>query len=328
MTEPRYENEDRFTQQGGRRSQWDERRQSRGYQGNDDRYESSDRNRHSQRENFGRFPESDRRYTSPNDEPYENELERTGTPRFNERRMSEYDRGFDHEPSYGSRGSSRSNRSQEYNSPHQNFGNRDYSQSGTLGHADWNTQSDWNRSSGFSGEGYGRNFYPRQDSSSSRRFSTSDGGYGVSDRIGNSYRHEGQGMGDQHYDHNQFNQQRNRWPKGFKRSDERLKDDIQEALIRNSHIDASELEVQVKDGEVTLTGTVHSREEKRMAEEVAEVVIGVQEVQNNLRVGSKSQNTSDKSGSTAASSSSNRMSVAGQTENNTSSGRTTSSTNK
>jgi hypothetical protein len=49
-------------------------------------------------------------------------------------------------------------------------------------------------------------------------------------------------------------------------------------------IDASEINVQIKDGEVTLTGTVDSREAKRMAEDIAEECSGVQEVQNQLRV--------------------------------------------
>ena len=56
----------------------------------------------------------------------------------------------------------------------------------------------------------------------------------------------------------------------------------------NSWLDASDIDVTVTDGEVTLTGTVWSREEKRRAEDIAESVPGVRHVQNNLRVGQSS----------------------------------------
>jgi hypothetical protein len=50
-------------------------------------------------------------------------------------------------------------------------------------------------------------------------------------------------------------------------------------------IDASEIDVAVRNREVTLTGTVLTRTEKRRAEDIAESVSGVAHVQNNLRVG-------------------------------------------
>jgi osmotically-inducible protein OsmY len=43
-------------------------------------------------------------------------------------------------------------------------------------------------------------------------------------------------------------------------------------------------QVQVHDGEVTLTGMVESRFAKHQAEDVADSVSGVRHVQNNLRV--------------------------------------------
>ena len=73
-------------------------------------------------------------------------------------------------------------------------------------------------------------------------------------------------------------------PKGYSRSDERIREDVCECLTRHSHVDASEIEVRVKDGEVTLTGTVDRREEKRMAEDAAERVPGVRDVHNQLRM--------------------------------------------
>lgn len=73
-------------------------------------------------------------------------------------------------------------------------------------------------------------------------------------------------------------------PKGYQRSDERIKEEVSEALSRHGDVDASEVEVAVKDGEVTLTGTVDSREAKRAAEQAAEDCDGVKDVHNQLRV--------------------------------------------
>jgi len=49
-------------------------------------------------------------------------------------------------------------------------------------------------------------------------------------------------------------------------------------------LDAGEIEVQVKNGEVTLSGTVSDRLAKRHAEDMIERVSGVRDVQNNIRV--------------------------------------------
>ena len=49
-------------------------------------------------------------------------------------------------------------------------------------------------------------------------------------------------------------------------------------------VDASDIEVEVKDGEVTLKGTVEERWMKRLAEDIAEVVPGVHDVHNQIRV--------------------------------------------
>jgi hypothetical protein len=72
-------------------------------------------------------------------------------------------------------------------------------------------------------------------------------------------------------------------PKGYQRSDERLREDICERLME-SPLDASEVEVKVQDGEVTLEGTVRSRNEKRAIEDVAGSVRGVHDVHNRIRV--------------------------------------------
>lgn len=77
---------------------------------------------------------------------------------------------------------------------------------------------------------------------------------------------------------------RGRGPKGYTRADERICEDINDRLTDDAWIDASEIEVQVANGEVTLTGVVGDRTDKRRAEDIAEQVPGVKHVQNNLRV--------------------------------------------
>jgi osmotically-inducible protein OsmY len=77
---------------------------------------------------------------------------------------------------------------------------------------------------------------------------------------------------------------RGRGPKNYRRSDERIREDINDRLTDNDWIDASDVEVSVLVGEVTLSGTVDSRYAKRVAEDIADSVSGVTNVQNNLRV--------------------------------------------
>jgi hypothetical protein len=77
---------------------------------------------------------------------------------------------------------------------------------------------------------------------------------------------------------------RGRGPKGYRRSDERIRDDVSDHLTDDPHVDASHIEVAVADGEVTLSGAVFRREDKRRAEDLAERVSGVTHVQNNLRL--------------------------------------------
>ena len=77
---------------------------------------------------------------------------------------------------------------------------------------------------------------------------------------------------------------RGRGPKGYRRSDDRIREDINDRLTDDSWLDATHIDVQVADGEVTLTGTVNSRDAKRRAEDIAERVSGIDDVQNNLKV--------------------------------------------
>ena len=87
-----------------------------------------------------------------------------------------------------------------------------------------------------------------------------------------------EGPGPQQTDH------RGRGPRGYKRSDQRIQEDVNDHLTDDPHLDATEIQVEVTDGEVTLTGNVGSRSDRRRAEDIADSVSGVRYVMNNLRV--------------------------------------------
>jgi len=73
-------------------------------------------------------------------------------------------------------------------------------------------------------------------------------------------------------------------PKGYRRSDERIQEDVSEALTQHHELDASDIEVKVNNGEVILSGSVAERQFKRMAEDIAERCPGVRDVRNDIRV--------------------------------------------
>ena len=77
---------------------------------------------------------------------------------------------------------------------------------------------------------------------------------------------------------------RGRGPKNYRRSDERIHEEINDRLTDNEWLDASDIDVSVNSGIVILTGTVDSRYAKRLAEDIADSVSGVINVQNNLLV--------------------------------------------
>jgi hypothetical protein len=160
---------------------------------------------------------------------------------------------------------------------YEDFGNRDRNED--------MRRADWDRS-------HSRSMtmtYPRQNEwSQGHGISTGLGGsenseYASYPRSGSYYGGQGQfggGLGQ----YGEQGRHAGHGPKGYKRSDERIKEDVNERLTQDSQIDAGEIEVEVKNGEVTLTGTVESRQAKRRAEDVIENVSGVNEVHNQLRV--------------------------------------------
>ncbi|MBC7925280.1 MAG: BON domain-containing protein [Bryobacteraceae bacterium] len=74
-------------------------------------------------------------------------------------------------------------------------------------------------------------------------------------------------------------------PKNYQRSDERISEDLCHRLTEHPGIDATHIEIQVRQGEVVLTGTLSDRRARYEAEEVAAAVNGVKDVQNQIRIG-------------------------------------------
>jgi osmotically-inducible protein OsmY len=77
---------------------------------------------------------------------------------------------------------------------------------------------------------------------------------------------------------------RGRGPRNYNRSDDRIREDLNDRLTDSHFIDASDIDVEVNNGEIILSGTVDSRYAKRMAEDIAEDISGVKNVENRIRV--------------------------------------------
>jgi osmotically-inducible protein OsmY len=73
-------------------------------------------------------------------------------------------------------------------------------------------------------------------------------------------------------------------PKGYKRSDERIKEEISELIMHHPEVDGSDIEVEVASADVTLTGSVPERKMKHAVEDLIERTLGVGEIHNQLKV--------------------------------------------
>ena len=116
----------------------------------------------------------------------------------------------------------------------------------------------------------------RSENEQNRRFDIDRGWYtpGTSGYGNDTGRRNVQGPGQGHF---------GKGPKGYVRSDERIREDICDRLSDDDEIDARDITVTVKNAEVTLEGQVIDRRSKHRAEDVAESVSGVKEVSNHLR---------------------------------------------
>lgn len=78
--------------------------------------------------------------------------------------------------------------------------------------------------------------------------------------------------------------QRGKGPKGYRRSDERIKDEVCERLADDWMVNPSDVSVEVRDGVVTLEGSAQSRQMKHRIEDIADSVSGVEDIQNRIGI--------------------------------------------
>jgi hypothetical protein len=162
------------------------------------------------------------------------------------------------------------------------YGSRDFGRSGSLRSQGQGQRYAFEQNEGYRGEDfnrsrsdhYGSGFY---GSGSSRNYYGPQGGFGTTP-AGTFGRDTGNDR--------QMQQQsyRGRGPKGYERSDERLREMICERLTDDPAIDASEVTVEVTNQVVKLSGTVEERRMKYLVEDVIEQVGGVRDIDNQLRV--------------------------------------------
>ena len=138
-------------------------------------------------------------------------------------------------------------------------------------HDDSRTDPNW-------GAGGGRPFTQRGDRDAYDRFQTgyfdSSMGYPAGEYGGgslNPFTYRGPGSS-----------YAGRGPKNYQRTDERIREDVVARLTDDHRVDATDVDVQVVNGEVTLSGHVLDRRMRRAAEECVEDLPGVRDVHNQL----------------------------------------------
>ena len=75
-----------------------------------------------------------------------------------------------------------------------------------------------------------------------------------------------------------------RGPKNYARSDERISELVCERLVQEQSVDVSDVSVEVKNGRVTLDGTVPDRQMRHLIEDVVDGCWGVQDIENRIQV--------------------------------------------
>ena len=77
---------------------------------------------------------------------------------------------------------------------------------------------------------------------------------------------------------------RARPPKNYKRSDERIREEICERLMDDARVDSGDVSIEVRSGVVTLEGTVPEHHMKYIIEDVAADCFGADDIENRIRV--------------------------------------------
>jgi osmotically-inducible protein OsmY len=263
---------------------------------------NNDRYRGSGYPNYGNREEDRERYNRKNYDQYESDYgnsddygqrrdySNTNSGSYNDLNNSNRNRRYDEDNNdYYKR---TKNRSQD------NYGN-DYGSSSQY------NRDNYNNTSGYGAYGYGNEYNRSRGQDYNQDYGTSSYGYGNNynrNRDNNDYNNQNDRgwwdktkdevaswMGDEDAEKRRrqdrrMGAHRGRGPKGYTRSDERIREDVNDRLSDDSYLDATEIDVTVSNGEVTLIGTVENRIDKRRAEDLAEDISGVKNVQNQLRV--------------------------------------------
>jgi osmotically-inducible protein OsmY len=283
-----------------------------------------------ERESWRTDDRRDQRFDDRNDDRFGDQFAERDRSRFEHR---SYDRGDRYRPSndmYGNyanrssefdrtRGPGESNRGgyRDQDSFQRDRGDRgigrsfNYQDEGVYGQRGYSGQGGY--SGGYSGQGgYSGGYSGSGQGGYSGGYSGSgqggySGGYSGSGQ-GGTYSGQGGQSGSQAGDFSSRSRgmHHGKGPSGFQRSDERIKEMVCEALTDHDDIDATNIDVSVKSGEVTLTGTVDDRRMKRLAEECVENVRGVNDVQNQLRVDAERKTGSSRATGTTPSSSTDK----------------------
>lgn len=188
------------------------------------------------------------------------------------------------------------------------FGGEDYTR-GSYGSGGYGGR----RSGGYGGGGYtgGGNY------SSYNRFGDDDGDRGFLAKAGDEIA-SWFGDDDAERRRNQDQDHRGRGPANYTRSNERLLEDACERLTHDRYLNASNINVTADDNEITLDGTVDSRQAKRRAEDCVHDISGVKHVQNNLRIDDSMRNASNySSGGTSNATTSDYSTSSDTTSRNT-----------
>lgn len=149
----------------------------------------------------------------------------------------------------------------------------------------YGSQSDYGTPGGYGGDYIGRQGGQRQRTGGGAQYGGSVsygegayGGYGQGD-MGTASREsrpwEQSGMG---------GRAMRRGPKGYQRSDERLREEICERLMNRWDIDSSDVTVNVQEGRVTVEGVVPERRMRHAIEDLVDDCHGVQDIENHIRV--------------------------------------------
>lgn len=150
------------------------------------------------------------------------------------------------------------------------------------------SRSDRDLQSDYGGDGYDQVDARRGSRATGPHDDAAYAAYGLYDTDGQEY--AGRDYGGRDY--------RGVGPADYTRSDERIREDLNERLTEAHDLDASGLSVKVEDGVATLSGRVPQRWMKHRAEDLADGCTGVTDIRNRIIVGDGTTGTTDASGTT------------------------------